>query len=171
MPLLTSMLLILYVTTAVIVVVTVTDAHTVTLPKEECSFTAVFNCAAQAGQDFDPSERSVLNKGELLGSQVVVTAQGSYEPQVSHCLQSFIHITHSKVTMPRSQCKQNSCAVGFAHSLSKQDAPVHNAAHNQFNATCFCDTSHSNMHMSQAQLVRALANFDCRIAIQTCQNW
>lgn len=38
----------------------------------------------KAGQDFDPSERSVLNKGELLGSQVVVTAQGSYEPQDSH---------------------------------------------------------------------------------------
>ncbi len=37
---------------------------------------------AQAGQDFSPSDRSVLNKGELLGSQVTVTAQGTYEPQV-----------------------------------------------------------------------------------------
>ncbi len=36
----------------------------------------------QAGQDFSPTDRSVLNKGELLGSQVVVTAQGTYEPQV-----------------------------------------------------------------------------------------
>ena len=43
-------------------------------------------CACgQAGQDFDPSDRSVINRGELLGSQVVVSAQGTYEPQVMHC--------------------------------------------------------------------------------------
>ncbi|KAA6424660.1 MAG: hypothetical protein FRX49_05327, partial [Trebouxia sp. A1-2] len=39
---------------------------------------------AQAGQAFNPLDRSVLNKGELLGSQVTVTAQGTYEPQDSN---------------------------------------------------------------------------------------
>ncbi|KAL3134719.1 hypothetical protein ABBQ32_007722 [Trebouxia sp. C0010 RCD-2024] len=35
----------------------------------------------KAGQDFSPSDRLVLNKGELLGSHVVITASGTYEPQ------------------------------------------------------------------------------------------
>lgn len=34
----------------------------------------------QASQDFDPSTRSVVNRGELLGTAVAVTASGSYEP-------------------------------------------------------------------------------------------
>lgn len=38
----------------------------------------------KAGQDFSPTDRLVLNKGELLGSQVTVTAQGTYEPQDSN---------------------------------------------------------------------------------------
>ncbi|KAL0043528.1 hypothetical protein WJX79_007448 [Trebouxia sp. C0005] len=38
----------------------------------------------KAGQAFNPLDRSVLNKGELLGSQVTVTAQGTYEPQDSN---------------------------------------------------------------------------------------
>ena len=46
----------------------------------------------QAGQDFSPSGRLVKNRGELLGSQVVVTAKGTYEPQVS------CHSTQSKAS-------------------------------------------------------------------------
>ena len=37
----------------------------------------------QAGQDFSASGRVVKNRGELLGGSVVVTAEGTYEPQVS----------------------------------------------------------------------------------------
>lgn len=40
-----------------------------------------FKSKRKAGQDFSPSNRTVLNKGELLSSQVRVTAQGTYEPQ------------------------------------------------------------------------------------------
>ncbi|KAL4428841.1 hypothetical protein ABPG77_005279 [Micractinium sp. CCAP 211/92] len=34
----------------------------------------------QASQDFDPTNRRVVNRGELLGGSVRVTASGSYEP-------------------------------------------------------------------------------------------
>lgn len=37
-------------------------------------------CAVQASQDFDPSTRRVVNRGELLGGSVTVTASGSYAP-------------------------------------------------------------------------------------------
>jgi hypothetical protein len=37
----------------------------------------------KASQDFGPVRRTVLNKGELLGSKLFVTAEGTYQPKVS----------------------------------------------------------------------------------------
>ena len=35
---------------------------------------------SQASQDFDPRTRRVINRGQLLGAQLSVSAAGSYEP-------------------------------------------------------------------------------------------
>lgn len=38
----------------------------------------------QASQDFDPNGRTVVNKAEVFGENFFVTANGTYEPQVSN---------------------------------------------------------------------------------------
>lgn len=42
-----------------------------------------YKSKSKAGQDFSASGRVVKNRGELLGGSVVVTAEGTYEPQDS----------------------------------------------------------------------------------------
>ena len=41
----------------------------------------------QASQEYDPATRTVVNRGEVLGHKVYVTASGTYAPEVrSICL-------------------------------------------------------------------------------------
>jgi len=40
----------------------------------------------QASQDFRPNGRTVVNKAEVFGEKVFVTANGTYEPQVPRVL-------------------------------------------------------------------------------------
>lgn len=40
----------------------------------------LFNPNNEASQDFDPATRTVVNRGELLGKSLYVTAEGTYEP-------------------------------------------------------------------------------------------
>lgn len=37
---------------------------------------------SQASQDFDPRSRAVINRADVFGKNLFVTADGSYEPQV-----------------------------------------------------------------------------------------
>ena len=36
----------------------------------------------QAGQEFSPDGRTVINRGDVFGDQLMVSAQGTYELQV-----------------------------------------------------------------------------------------
>lgn len=36
----------------------------------------------QASQEYDPATRTVINRGEVLGDRVYVTAAGTYAPEV-----------------------------------------------------------------------------------------
>ena len=38
--------------------------------------------AVQASQEFDPTERTVINQAQLVGDRIFVTASGTYEPLV-----------------------------------------------------------------------------------------
>ena len=39
-------------------------------------------CPTQASQEYNPADRTVINRGEVLGSRLYVTAAGTYEPEV-----------------------------------------------------------------------------------------
>ena len=39
-------------------------------------------CCLQASQDFNPVGRVVINRGDLFGEKLYVTAEGTYEPAV-----------------------------------------------------------------------------------------
>lgn len=47
----------------------------ISVKKGSCAF-------PQASQDYKPADRTVINRGEVLGSRVYVTASGTYEPEV-----------------------------------------------------------------------------------------
>lgn len=36
----------------------------------------------QASQEYNPADRTVINRGEVLGARLYVTASGTYEPEV-----------------------------------------------------------------------------------------
>ncbi len=67
---------------------------------------------SQASQDFDPDARTAVNKAEVLGSRLFVTASGMYSPAVSSPAEvcrcpAPNEFQHCFPIFTRSPCKQN----------------------------------------------------------------
>ena len=58
----------------------------------------------QASQDFNPMGRTVVNKAELAGAALYVTASGTYAPQVSECLGRGRHQSWDMTGILKTRC-------------------------------------------------------------------
>jgi hypothetical protein len=69
-----------------------------------------YRLPTQASQDFDPRERTVVNRGEVLGSACFVTATGTYRPLVTHgaAMMPLLHAALHSASFPKCCRDRNS---------------------------------------------------------------